>query len=42
MCNSYELRVDVVSSDVDVKWGRVSVLGSLICCGVVCVGVIYI
>ena len=34
MCNSDELRVYVVSMFVVVKWGRVSMLGSLICCGV--------
>ena len=35
--NSYEMRVYVVSVVRDVKWGRVSVLGSLVCCGVLCV-----
>ena len=34
MCNSDDLRVYMVSMFVDVRWGRVSVLGSLICCGV--------
>ena len=35
MCNSYELRVYVVSVVVDVNGGRVSVLGLLVCWGVV-------
>ena len=40
MCKSYELRIYVVSVVEDVKGGRVSALGSLVYCGVVCVCVI--